>query len=222
VFGTGQYLQYDDIKDGSLQSIYAVHDRGTYNLTRYQQFGGKPALEPRIFTESVATNGGESLRNRHMDGDVIDWGNQFGWYVELASDLDNDNVIDSNEILGERQVFRPFIANQLFIFNTIIPQIGSCSGATNGWTMLIDWTTGLAPPFPTYDANLNGNLDSPDIGAVGYFNEAAGSELGRGGDNIYDSTGDDARRKGVDFGSLQEGSRLGWEEKRPYGVISNK
>ena len=219
VFGTGQYLEETDLGDMSMQSIYGVHDRGVYDLNRYTLVdGGRTMLEPRIFTEDEFTVAGETMINRQVNGDDVDLSVQFGWYAELASDINEDGQISSGEQEGERSVFRPFLANQLFVFNSVIPVVGSCTGATQGWTMLMDWTTGKAPGFATYDANLDGSIDSADIGYAGYFNETAGSELGRGGDNIYDSSGNEARRQEVNFGVGDQSYRLGWEEKQPYGL----
>lgn len=84
--------------------------------------------------------------------------------------------------------------------------------------MLIDWATGLPSSFPTYDVNGDGIGDN-DLGYVGYFNETAGSELGRGGDSIFDTSGSEARRRTVTFGVGEDGVRIGWEEKLPYGVL---
>lgn len=219
VFGTGKYLEESDLRDMDMQSIYGVHDRGVYDLNRYTPVdANRTMLEPRVFTEQLLTVGDESIRNRQVNGNAVDLSIQFGWYADLASDINEDGQLSSAEQKGERSVFRPFLANQLFVFNSVIPVVGSCTGATQGWTMLVDWTSGLAPGFATYDANLDGQIDSEDIGYVGYFNETAGSELGRGGDNIYDSSGDEARRQEVSFGVGDQSYRLGWEEKKLYGI----
>lgn len=214
IFGTGSYHEELDLEDKSLQSIYGVHDRGAANIARYKTNDGVAMLAKRTFTEAVI-NG---QRNRRMDGDAIDWNGQYGWYADLASDTNKNGVIDANEKLGERSVFRPFLANKLFVFNTIQPVVGSCDGATQGWTMLIDWASGLPSSFPTYDVNGDGIGDN-DLGYVGYFNETAGSELGRGGDSIFDTSGSEARRRTVTFGVGEDGVRIGWEEKLPYGVL---
>lgn len=214
IFGTGSYHEEADLDDKSLQSIYGVHDRGEGNIARYKTNEGRAMLAKRTFTEETI-NG---QRNRTMDGDAIDWNGQYGWYADLASDSNKNGVIDANERLGERSVFRPFLANKLFVFNTIQPVVGSCDGATQGWTMLIDWATGLPSSFPTYDVHGDGIGDN-DLGYVGYFNETAGSELGRGGDSIFDTSGSEARRRTVTFGVGDDGVRIGWEEKTPYGVL---
>src|SRR5690554_3271489 len=221
VFGTGKYHENRDLSDKSLNTIYGVHDRGEYGITRYGTKTGstKNQLAKRVFTEKAFTVAGVTQNNRKVSGDAVDWVDQYGWYVDLASDINKNGVIDADEMLGERSVFRPFIANKLYVFNTVLPTVGTCSGATQGWTMLIDWASGLAPNFATYDANMDGGFDSDDKGFVGYYNETAGSELGRGGDSIYDTSGEEARRRSVTFGTADSGVRLGWEEKTPYGVL---
>src|SRR5690554_4599179 len=221
VFGTGKYHENRDLSDKSLNTIYGVHDRGEYGITRYGTKTGstKNQLAKRVFTEKAFTVAGVTQNNRKVSGDAVDWVDQYGWYVDLASDINKNGVIDADEMLGERSVFRPFIANKLYVFNTVLPTVGTCSGATQGWTMLIDWASGLAPNFATYDANMDGGFDSDDKGFVGYYNETAGSELGRGGDSIYDTSGEEARRRSVTFGTADSGVRLGWEEKTPYDML---
>lgn len=219
IFGTGKYHEKADVSDKSLQSIYGIHDRGEYNKAK------RSNLAKRVFTEHNVTlaNGEGTQLNRKVDGDKVNWKDQYGWYIDLASDLNGNGSIDAAEMLGERSVFRPFLANRLFVFNTVQPVIASCEGATKGWTMLIDWTSGLAPDFPVYDANMDGIFSdsgpNSDQGFIGYFNETAASELGRGGDSIYDTSGDEARRRQVTFGIGESGVRLGWEEKQPFGVL---
>src|SRR5690554_5374452 len=221
IFGTGKYHEESDLSDKTLHAIYGIHDRGEYNLTRYNKKTGseKLMLAKRVFSEKSFTVAGVTQNNRKVSGDAVDWVHQYGWYVDLASDLNNNGSIDASEKLGERSVFRPFIANKLYVFNTVLPTVGTCSGATQGWTMLIDWASGLAPNFATYDANMDGGFDSDDKGFVGYYNETAGSELGRGGDSIYDTSGEEARRRSVTFGTADSGVRLGWEEKTPYDML---
>lgn len=222
VFATGKFMEISDLQDASMQSVYAVHDRGVYNLTRYDKtFDDKDMLVPRIFTQEEVTVGDITRKNRIMTGEKVDLYSQFGWYADLASDVNEDGSLGGIEVKGERVVYDPFIANKLFVFNSLIPVVASCAGSTEGWTMLIDWTTGLAPTFAAYDANLNGSLDTLDVGFAGWSDDetGSGSQLGRAGDNLYFSIGEDAYRQGTDFGSSGGGKRLGWEERFPFGVI---
>jgi type IV pilus assembly protein PilY1 len=219
MFATGKYLAVTDLTDKSLQTVYGVHDRGVFNLNRY---GIIPStsytnLEPRIFKEELLGLGAEKALNRTILGNPVNSA-QFGWYVPLASDSNNDNQISGTEVKGERLAFRPFLAGDLLVFNTIIPVVGSCSGATQGWTMALDWTGGMAFKEPTYDANLSTTIEITDQGYVGMFNEAAGSELGRGGNNIFDTVNNVARSLSFNFGSASLSVQLGWEEKMPFGV----
>lgn len=234
IFGTGQYLQDADLDDTSVQAIYAVHDRGSSSneLTRDKNVSNvngenKPALEKRIFKDVSFTVGNATYKDRQMIGDDVDYSTQFGWYAELYSESSSTTAdaatVSEGEKLGERLAFDPIMANQLFVFNSIIPTTAQCSGGASGWTMLIDWTTGLAPDdFATFDANHDGDYDKDnedDMGYVGYFNLTVGSQIGRGGNNIFDSSGENVRRTEVFFGETVIGERLGWEEQFPYGIV---
>lgn len=219
MFGTGMYHQTADLSDNEknkVQSVYGVHDRGKPDATLV-----KSNLEIRTLAGDVSTNSeGQKLANRKIEGEKIAWSTKFGWYFDLKGGMSaSETQYDSSLKAGERFVFRPFLSNQLFVFNTVIPVSGSCEGATQGWTMLLDWATGLAPDFATYDANLSKEIDGSDRGYVGFFNEVAGSELSRSGDNVFDTSGSEARVQSVVFGRAYDGVQIGWEEKRPFGVL---
>jgi Tfp pilus tip-associated adhesin PilY1 len=219
-FGTGKYLEKVDLTSKTLQAVYAVHDRGEYNKT-------KTVLARRYLTETSVVQvddqgtptGDPNVINRKVQGDSVDWKNQFGWYMNLASSsVDQFGNLESEVEKGERLVYRPFIAGRLFVFNTLTPEVDACSGGSTGFTMLVDWTSGLAPPFSTYDSNGDG-IESSDEGYIGYKNSKAGSQLGRLGDAIVGSKGDDSEIREAVFGTFINGRRLGWEEK--HQKISN-
>ena len=206
IFGTGKYMEKNDLTSTDLQAIYAVHDRGgdSEDLDASD-------LAARWFEEvNVTQTDGSVLPNRRVNGAGINWANQFGWRANLASQ--SSAVITPEQQLGERLVYRPFVAGKLFVFNSLTPTVDACSGGSNGWTMLIDWTSGLAPPFASYDTNGNG-IGSSDEGFVGFLNEEAGSQLGRIGNNIIGTKGDSSEIIEAVFGSFVDGRRLGWEEK---------
>ncbi|NRB40258.1 MAG: hypothetical protein HRU20_17625 [Pseudomonadales bacterium] len=214
MFGTGQYIENDDIKDLSVQSIYAVHDRGDTSLRRYKSSAGVQQLQKRTFTETLSTSGLQ-VREGESNAPDIDWDKQWGWYADLYSDKNGNKNIDSAEIKGERLVFNPIVVNQYFVFNSLIPTTALCSGGTEGWTMLIDWTSGLAPDDASFDANQDGKIDALDIGYLGLKTNQGQGQIAKMGDNIIASEGDDAKMLKINWGAGSGGARLNWEEHFP-------
>jgi Tfp pilus tip-associated adhesin PilY1 len=146
---------------------------------------------------------------------VIDYSSQFGWFMDLTSGTTANNAAEN----GERVAYDGFVANNLFVFNTLEPDDTACQGGSTGWTMIVDWTSGLAPDQATFDANGLDGISGADAGFVGYKNLKAGSQIGRAGNSIIGSSGDDVRTIQTDFGSLISGRRMSWEEKFPFGIV---
>lgn len=221
MFGTGQYLGIPDLTDTSVQTLYAVHDRGTYNLARY---GNVPStsfkiLEPRIFTEVNLNDAqGKIVKNREITGNAIN-PVQFGWYVDFASDIDKNGVIlGKAELTGERLATDMARLGPTLLMNTTVPVTGSCEGSTQSYSAYVDWTTGLAPKQAFYDANNDGIIDSQDLHYVGQFNAEGSGQVTVAGTNVISQSGGSATSGKINPQTIGFSQRIGWEEKLPYGL----
>ena len=131
-FGTGQYLESDDVTSTDTQTIYGVWDRGSFGLDRSD-------LQDRTVTEGTMTQTDGTISTvRYSDGDVIDYASVKGWYVDLP---------DS----GERVVTSPQIYGDFLYINTLIPDQDPCLGGGSGWLMAL----GLDGRTPTERAFLS-------------------------------------------------------------------
>jgi len=148
-FGTGQYLEMNDIGSGDQDYIFGVWDSGASGLDIND-------LEPRSFTESTETsNDGTSYQIRRSAGDVIDYTSEYGWYIPLP---------DS----GERVTGDPlprFISEDLskgvVYFNSLVPDTDPCAGGGTGWILAV----GFDGTSPDEDAFVDfSDLNDPVAG----------------------------------------------------------
>ena len=133
LFGTGQYLNNDDLGDKSLQSLYAVRDIGTSEVQRSD-------LAPRELQEDTdASDGAEVLFSEAVDETNLD----SGWYVDLkVADQDPE---------GERLTLSPQVRGEYIFVNSTIPSDNPC--VAGGQTRVMAFgLRGLTPERPLFEA----------------------------------------------------------------------
>lgn len=123
-FGSGQYLEADDVFDDTTQYIYGVWDRGQPGLT-------KDNLAQRTFDVGSMTYEGKTYPTRVSEGDELDFNSDRGWYLEL-------------EDSGERVIHSPQLRNELVFVNSIIPDVDPCKPGGRSWLMVLG-TDGRTP-----------------------------------------------------------------------------
>ncbi|GAB1256309.1 PilC/PilY family type IV pilus protein [Aurantivibrio plasticivorans] len=189
-FGTGKYLESTDVSNTTTMSFYTVWDVGTSSLSRSD-------LEPRSLSQTTVNY--QILRT--VSGNPVDWATQYGWRMDLPA-------------TGERVVSDPQIRRQVLFFNTVIPSSVACSSGGSGWLMSVDFLTGLAPPFPVFDANNDGTIDNSDLGYVGwYFADSLPAKSGFLGDKQYTPGSDGSiKEREIEVGQGTNEGRLTWEE----------
>jgi len=200
-FGTGQYLTSNDLSNTQTQSFYSVWDHGTPNLTRSD-------LTVRTISDTT-TNG---VDVRHISGSPISWydgtSGSHGWYM------------DFNTQSGERVVQSPSLRNSTLFFNTDIPSSSACGSGGSSVEMFLN-LDGSEPTRNVFDTNHDGQINSSDVKAAGFFN--TGGLLTRGrvlGDVMFQSSTGTVTNGGsyvggskVDLGKGQSSiGRLGWHE----------
>ena len=222
LFGSGQYLNTEDLQDTTGTAYYGVWDNGTEGLTSSN-------LEVRNFTEV------DGLRS--LSGNKVSWHNgtegKYGWKLPLAS----GSVSADKTTGGERVVTDSLLLGSVLFFNTAIPSTEVCSSGGTGYLMNVDFLSGVAPNLAVFDANGDGVIDDSDKGYVGQ----SASTFGDGGDvgiptppTILKNDGEDGRGGSDEEGLLcinvngnaicddrewyvgkREG-RLSWMELSPY------
>lgn len=231
MFGTGQYMYDEDLTDQKMQSLYVVHDRGTTDIVRNAKVPDSEEdldmLQKREFSYHLLD--GEVHRRvkgdkgntedefgQALDADPLDWSEQYGWYVNL----DAANLIAGEG--SERSVFRPIVVGDVLMLSTLIPQLEmSCASETKGVFVSMDWTSGFASKSPSYDVNDDGVLDSTDLGFVGSLSSSL-SQLSYFNEHVLFTKDNEVVVSKVDPSSSSSGGgfRVGWEERRVHGSIT--
>ncbi|MGJ7541796.1 pilus assembly protein [Variovorax sp. LT1R16] len=129
LFGTGKWVEADDVGSRGVQSIYAVHDNGQ----AIPGGGARTQLQSRRVTSE-----GDRFR---VTGDAFAYGRysdktaqRRGWYFDLPNAEDQ----------GERLVSRMVLSDGQLFFNTLIPQASTCSAGGGGHHCAVEAMTGLS------------------------------------------------------------------------------
>jgi type IV pilus assembly protein PilY1 len=138
-FGTGQYLERNDVDSTATQSVYGIWDKGLAGLNR-------STLEPRTLDEGTLDLGENvSAQVRYSNGDKLDYSAINGWYADL-------------DISGERAVVSPQVRGEFLYLNTIIPDQNPCLGGGSGWVLAfgLDGRTPESRAFLEFDQIVTG------------------------------------------------------------------
>lgn len=136
--GTGQLLNMADKENTDKQVFLGIWDAGKGNLTMNDLMQQK-------------MTGGDS-RRRAMQNVMVDYGEKYGWYIELPTE--RERVLSNAIVVGEN-VF----------FTTNIPlaaKVQSCVVGGSGWLMGVRLENGGEPTIPIVDVNNDDKLDIMD------------------------------------------------------------
>ncbi|MFT7338861.1 MAG: type IV pilus assembly protein PilY1, partial [Marinobacter maritimus] len=142
-FGTGKYLEANDVTSNTTQSVYGVWDRGSSGLTR-------SGLESRSITEGTLTLPDTTTATvRYSTGAKMDYTTTKGWYVDLPTS-------------GERAVVSAQVRGEFLYLNTMIPDQNPCLGGGRGWLMAfgLDGRTPEKRAFLKFGAKVAGYQSS--------------------------------------------------------------
>lgn len=217
-FGTGKYLNEDDIADKQVQTWYGIIDSGV-------AVSGRSELVDRdILVE--ATVGGVPARVIES-GAASELAGKKGWYIDLVS----PTVNPADGKRGERMVVQNRFQGQALIGTTRIPQYTDpCKPTGSGYIMAISPFTGARLSSTFFDMNGDGiSNDSDkyltdDLNGDGVKNDPGYIPLSGIGfesspnnpifiENIMQVGLDDGTTKAIEtFGSAVEASRMSWRE----------
>jgi type IV pilus assembly protein PilY1 len=145
-FGTGQYLNENDLTNKAVQTWYGIKDN---NAT----VGGRGSLVDRDITVETTVAG--------MPVRVIESGNSteldatYGWYIDLAP--------PSGTAEGERMVVPNRFQGSALIGTTRIPEQGDpCAPGGRGWVMAIDPFTGARLAQTFFDVSGDSLFNTAD------------------------------------------------------------
>jgi type IV pilus assembly protein PilY1 len=116
---TGKYLETDDLTNKQQQSIYAIKDDNV-----------KLTLDnPRSSLKQQTIAHADGAANRTASGDVVDFNNDLGWYVDLPD-------------VGERSHVDPKLDSGTLIVPTTVPSNTVCEPGGYGWLNYFNYRTG--------------------------------------------------------------------------------
>lgn len=151
LFGTGKWVEADDVRSRGVQSIYAVHDNG--------QAIPEDSARTQLQGRRVAQAGDRFL----VTGDAFAYGRynaktvqRRGWYFDLPNAEDQGERLVSRMVLGDGQLF----------FNTLIPQTRACGAGGGGHSCAVNAMTGLSAG-PTCLASTVGMPGAPLVVQAG-------------------------------------------------------
>lgn len=153
-FGTGKYLGQTDLSNSSVQTFYAVWDKG---LTRSDLPADRSdLLEQEVeevnltqFAVSDARITSNHQIHWHTSGGSPPTGAHLGWYMDLPE-------------TGERVHQAPLVRHGRVIFVTVTPSDDPCSSGGTSWLMEIDAADGSRLSISPFDYNNDGVIDGDD------------------------------------------------------------
>ena len=142
-FGTGKYIELNDISDSSVQTFYGIIDS-----------------DPSTAPSSVIKRATSSLTEQTVLAVVTDSGKDYrivsntdvstdGWYMDLPT-------------TGERIAYNPIIRDGRFVFVTLIPDTNPCEAGGTSWLMEISPFNGGSLGESPIDENGDLSFNSSD------------------------------------------------------------
>jgi len=207
LFGTGKFIENQDIVNNSTQSFYGIWDRGVGVWgadadTSYAEIGrGNLYQQTTVFntsyTPSIRT---QTARNSvtYCSSDVTrdncPEGSYLGWYWDMLGDDVSGNTTTP---LGERMTGLANLVSGVIIFNTFYPgletyidvngatqkRLDPCQYGGNGWIMGLNAENGyMEDQFAVFDINLDGVIAGNEAKSAGVKVGAAigGTAFARG------------------------------------------
>ncbi|MEH6565630.1 MAG: PilC/PilY family type IV pilus protein [Halopseudomonas sp.] len=152
LFGTGQFLQPQDLLSTATQAFYAVLDTAT------PPSGG--LTRAHLQQQSILSSNSQqdaSPATRQASAEPVDWQRQYGWWLALPE-------------RGERVTRAASIKDSRVLFGTgLLLGEGEdpCVSRAGGWLMSLSLDSGGMLPMATMDSNDDGRVDDADQAAAG-------------------------------------------------------
>lgn len=137
-FGTGKFIETDDVASTGEQTFYAILDMDKPVTSR------SLLLEQRVLSET--SYGSQQVRitsNDHM------LASHHGWFLDLP-------------VAGERQISNPVLRGRRIIFTTMRPSGSTCSSGGESWLMVLDAFHGSRLQTSPFDLNKDNAFDDKD------------------------------------------------------------
>jgi type IV pilus assembly protein PilY1 len=162
-FGTGQYLESDDVGDSTIQTFYGIWDKGAAIATTDRSELQEQSIEAETleFGQEVRTTTNNS----------VNWETRLGWYM------------DFDVSTGERVVSQALLRFDRVVFLTLIPSTEVCDPNGDSWLMELDALTGSRTLVSSFDFSgdgdeADGSFDDADLLASGITASGVKTKVG--------------------------------------------
>ena len=145
-FGTGKYLESEDLTSTAQQSLYGLVDRSVDGSVMPLTSGRSGLVEQEVLG---AVDFGETPV-RVSSNTPVDYATYHGWYMDLPES-------------GERVAANPVARDGRAVFVTQIPGEDPCSAGGTGWVMELDYLTGGRLEEPPFDLNADLRINTADL-----------------------------------------------------------
>jgi type IV pilus assembly protein PilY1 len=228
LFGTGKFIENNDINNTDVQTFYGIWDKNDTALTRVGV--GSTGRAEDLLEQTTTTTTTTAGNFRVPSNNPITWRisstdpkanctpaatcgpTHMGWYFNLPTS-------------GERAVATPDVINGVIFFNTFIPPSSTdvCSLPT-GWLMALNYESGGLPFFRTiFDTNGTSTIDDSDtivgglqigaaLGGTTLIKNSVNTGKSNIGVGVSDLTqGNNPLTTKINFGAEDKG-RQSWKE----------
>lgn len=149
LFGTGSYLDADDVTSTQEQTFYGIFDDGSNTVDEDRSELQQQSIELEFYTEG--------LDYRIFSQNSVDYSTHSGWYIDF----------NSSNYEGERIISDPFVRNGLVGFTTFTPDNNVCSrDGGDSWFLYLNVLSGAREDYSPYDVNNDGSVDDDDLQQV--------------------------------------------------------
>jgi type IV pilus assembly protein PilY1 len=149
LFGTGLHPGLGEVAGCSVQSIYAIWDRGDALAARIT----RSELVEQAIVPLVPDAGADPPAQRLTTAKPADWSYHRGWFLDLTTPSGGET--------GERLAARPQVRGGVVRLRTWAPASG-CDAAGRAWVNRLRSADGARPARAGFDTNGDGVLDDAD------------------------------------------------------------
>lgn len=157
LFGTGKYIEGNDLGTTGTQSFYSIWDK---NLA-VQTMSNRSNLQAQVNdTREISVDGDyDDFVYRKSSSNSVDWSLKNGWYMDMGNSTSSDP--------GERIIYSPQIYNNGIVsFSSLVPAGGVCTFGGYSWNYFLDAVTGAAlksNPFGNDEQGLSSRKSTNGI-----------------------------------------------------------
>ncbi len=157
LFGTGKYIEGNDLGTTGTQTFYSIWDKNIAVKTLSNRSNLQEQLNDT--REISVEDDYDDFVYRKSSSNYVDWSLKSGWYMDMGSATSDDP--------GERIIYSPQLYNNGIVsFSSLVPAGGVCTFGGYSWNYFLDAVTGSAlssNPFGNSEQGLSSRKSTNGI-----------------------------------------------------------